>query len=83
MTSAVATPVPTDGPPVLTEEYINSVAQTYGDCAQPVWVHDLWMRCVYRNRRAIEAFSSNGKTIVSEIIDHANRVVGHLTFGTS
>ena len=81
MASAVAIPVSTDPPPVLTTEHIDSIAQTYDDSGQPVWVHDLWMRCVYRNRRSMEAFSGDSETLVSEIVDHAGRVVGHLTIG--
>jgi len=82
MASAVATAVRTERLAVLTREHIDSLTQTYEASAQPVWVHDLWMRCVYRNRRALEAFSGNRPALVSEIVDHAGRAVGHLTIGT-
>ena len=82
MASVVATPPFTNHLPVLTEEQIQSIAHTYSASAQPVWVHDLWMRCVYCNDRAREAYSADTDTQVTDIIDHAGRVVGHLTIGS-
>jgi len=83
MASAVLTPSLSDEPLIIAQEQIDSLTATYQDCGQPIWVHDLWMRCVYRNRQANEAFSGNSNVSVSEIIDHNGRVVGHLTIGVN
>ena len=62
----------------LSADQLALLAETYDDVATPVWICDLWNRCVYRNRSAERLGSKARPRMQFEIVDHEARVVGHL-----
>lgn len=55
------------------------LARTYDRVSQPVWIHDLSDNCVYQNRSARSAPLSPTALARFEILDHDDRIIGHLT----
>ena len=60
----------------LTDEHLNTLAQTYDRVAMPVWIYDLWNRCVYRNRSSRD--ETDPGHVSFEIVDSEDRPVGRL-----
>ena len=64
-------------------DHLAWLAKTYDRVSQPVWIHDLAANCVYQNRSARTSLSSQAALARFEILDHDDRIVGHLTTTTN
>lgn len=78
MTHSAATASLAETPTPLSDNQLAWLSRTYDRVLQPIWVHDLAARCVYRNRLARSAGWSGAARLVFEIIDHHGRTIGHL-----
>lgn len=75
--------VPTADPPALDQAQLAHLARTFEHCTPPVWIHDTQNRCLYRNFPAMCSPTRDEQLMIFEIVNHQDRVVGHLTSGKS
>ncbi|UCD30272.1 MAG: hypothetical protein JSV03_07330 [Planctomycetota bacterium] len=66
-------------PATLTIDHIAWLANTYERIPRPIWIHDLSAKCLYRNPPARSVSLSQAKVTRFEILDHDDRIIGHLT----
>ena len=59
-------------------DHLAWLAKTYDRIAQPVWIYDLSANCLYRNRSAISEPSAQAPLTRFDILDHDDRIIGHL-----
>lgn len=78
MTHSAATASLAETPTPLSDNQLAWLSRTYERVSQPIWVHDLTNRCIYRNRPARSAGRHSAARLVFEIIDHNGRTIGHL-----
>lgn len=62
----------------LTKEHITRLAATCAKADQPIWVHDLEARCLYRNPPAERAPDRREALMIFDIVDHSDRSIGYL-----
>ncbi len=62
----------------LPQEFLASLAGTYDDAREAVWVEDRFHRCVYRNARARDLSPDDLGARTFEVTDHLGRLVGRL-----
>lgn len=78
MISSLVQPPLADGPPVMSEDHLRLLSQTYERVPVPIWIHDLEERCVYRNPRAEAGTRAGEETLVFDIVDHRGRTLCRL-----
>lgn len=83
MISSLAQPPLADGPPVLSDDHVRLLSQTYERVPVPIWIHDLEERCVYQNPSARRQAQLDGETLVFDIVDHRGRTLCRLKASTS
>jgi len=66
-------------PETLRAEHLAWLAETYDRISQPVWIHDLTSNCVYRNRLARFSAGTDVQLAKFDILDHDDKIIGHLT----
>jgi len=81
MISSLAQPPLAEPPPVLSQDHLQVLAQTYDRVPVPVWIHDLEERCVYRNPCAGQGPRGEAETLVFDIVDHRGRTLCRLKAG--
>jgi hypothetical protein len=59
-------------------DHLAWLAKTYDRIAQPVWIYDLSANCLYRNRSAKSEPSVQAPMARFDILDHDDRIIGHL-----
>ena len=75
MPCEAASPTPTAR---LTAEHITRLAATCAKADQPIWVHDLEARCLYRNPPAERTPDHRESLMIFDIVDYRDRSVGYL-----
>ncbi|MBI4580014.1 MAG: hypothetical protein HY718_09955 [Planctomycetes bacterium] len=66
-----------DPVPLLSEDRLRSLAQTYNRVESPVWIHTLQGECIYLNASA-ERMQAECRPLVFDILDHCGRTIGRL-----
>jgi hypothetical protein len=67
----------------LSAEQLASLAGTYDRVSIPVWICDLWNRCVYRNPSAARMPPGTQAPLMFDIVDHESQVIGRLATSAS
>ena len=65
-----------DPTPLLSEDRLKSLAQTYSRVESPVWIHNLQGECIYLNPPAERI--ATAPPMVFDIVDHHGRIIGRL-----
>jgi hypothetical protein len=60
-------------------DHLDSLAKTFDDADQPVWIHDVWARCIYRNPRAVNCYTGDQQTQIFDLLNHEGEVIGYMT----
>ncbi len=76
ISSLTSTPLP-DPVPLLSEDRLRSLAQTYNRADSPVWIHNLQGECIYVNPSA-ERRQPDPRPLVFDILDYQGRLIGRL-----
>ncbi len=77
MISSLSNTPLSDPTPLLSQDRLRSLAQTYNRVDSPVWIHDLKGDCIYNNPSA-ERLATNDRPLVFDILDHHGRLIGRL-----
>lgn len=78
MISSLSSKPLNDPTPLLSEDRLRSLAQTYGRAESPVWIHNLQGECIYLNTHAERMSPPTERPMVFDIMDYCGRVIGRL-----
>jgi hypothetical protein len=78
MTTLVAHPRLIQRPSAFSQTQLTDLARTFDDSEQAVWIHDLFGRCVYRNRAAGQTSPGSRTDAAHDLFDDQDCRIGHL-----
>jgi hypothetical protein len=81
MADAIATLHDTDALTRPSGYDLAALARTFTAIPLPVWIHDVFDRCLYVNEPAQRLNGEAMCAIRHEIVDHRNQTIGRLTIG--
>ena len=83
MSLTAASPPAKRANPAPFHPQLAGLGRTFEAARQPVWIHDLTDRCVYRNAAAQAAYREGAAVQLHDIVDHEDRKLGYLVIGRS